>query len=208
MPRTPSARRAPQQSRSRERVHLILKAAKELIGKRGNDAVSMREIAARARVPIASVYDYFPDKNAIIRSLMVDYLAQIVGALSKILDGVAAPADLPGATDAMIDAFVTIFRRERELATIWSAVQANTTLRDLDVEDGKRIAGMLTARFRSVAPHADPDGIADACLYAVSTIATTARLAIYANPRDGARLLAEFKRLMRLRLQSLLHPTS
>jgi AcrR family transcriptional regulator len=189
-------------------VHVILNAARELIGKRGNDAVSMRVIAARARVPIASVYDYFPDKNAIIRSLMVDYLGQITEALSKILDRVLSPDDLPGATDAMIDAFVDIFRRERELPTIWSAVQANTTLRDLDVEDGKRIAGMLTARFRSVAPEADPDGIADACLYAVSTIATTARLAIYANPKDGARLLAEFKRLMRLRLQSLIHPTS
>jgi AcrR family transcriptional regulator len=204
MSATQPARRAPQQSRSRERVDLILQAARELIGLKGNDAVSMREIASRARVPIASVYDYFPDKNAIIRSLMVTYLARIVGSLAAILNDVTVAEDLPDATDRMVDAFVAIFREERELATIWSAVQANTTLRDLDFEDGRRIAELLILRFRSVAPEADPEGIRDACVYAVFTVATTARIAIYTSPRDGERLLLEFKRLMRLRLESLI----
>lgn len=204
MPKTTPARRAPQQSRSRRRVEGILAAARELIGQRGNDAVSMREIASRAGVPIASVYDYFPDKNAIIRSLMVEYLGGITASLGEILLQVETARELPGAVDRMVDTFVAIFRKERELATIWSAVQANTTLRDQDVEDGRRIAEMLIARFRSVAPRADPDGVYDACIYAVFTIATTARIAIYTSPRDGDRLITEFKRLMRLRIESLI----
>jgi AcrR family transcriptional regulator len=192
------------QARSRDRVEAILAAARELIGQKGNDAVSMREIAVRAAVPIASVYDYFPDKNGILRELMVGYLAKIQGRLASILLSVQLAADLFPAVDRMVDAMVDIFREERELPTIWGAVQANTTLRDLDVEDGRRITDFLVARFLYALPAADPESVRDACLYAVSTVSTTVRMAVYTNPRDGDRLIREFKALMRLRLASLM----
>lgn len=199
----PIPRRTPRQARSRGRVEAILRAARQLIGERGNDAVSMREIAIRASVPIASVYDYFPDKNGILRALMVQYLSDIQTRLAGILAPVDSLPDLYLAIDGMVDALVGIFRRERQLPTIWGAVQANTTLRRLDVEDGRRIADFLIGRFLHVMPDADPDGVRDACLYAVSTVSTTVRMAVYANPRDGERLIREFKTLMRLRLDSL-----
>jgi AcrR family transcriptional regulator len=164
----------------------------------------MREIATRAGVSIASVYDYYPDKNAIIRSLMVTYLAGISERLLEVLREVRTAADLPDAIDRMVDAFVAVFRTERELPTIWSAVQANTELRQLDIEDGRRIADLLIATFRRVAPDADPAGLASACRYAVFTIATTARIAIYTSPRDGDWLLPEFKHLIRLRIEELI----
>jgi len=198
------SRRTPRQARSRDRVEAILIAARELIGARGNDAVSMREIAARARVPIASVYDYFADKNAILRQLMLGYMAKIQMRLAAILVKAETPADLFCAIDAMVDAMVAIFREERELPTIWGAVQANTTLRNLDVEDGRGIAEFLIARFRDVVPDGDPEAIRDACIYAVSTVSTTVRMAVYTNPADGVRLIREFKTLMRLRLESVM----
>jgi AcrR family transcriptional regulator len=197
-------RRTPRQARSRTRVEAILTAARELIGKRGNDAVSMREIAAHARVPIASVYDYFSDKNGILRELMIGYMAKIQGRLASILVRVESVPELFLAIDEMVDALADIFREERELPTIWGAVQANTTLRQLDVEDGRRIADFLIDRFLKVMPRADPESIRDACTYAVSTISTTVRMAIYTNPKDGDRLIREFKTLMRLRLESLM----
>jgi AcrR family transcriptional regulator len=200
-------RRTPQQSRSRDRVDAILEAARLLIGKHGNDAVSMREIAAKAGVPIASVYDYFPDKNGILRELMVGYMAEIQGRLAKILAPVETVAELKSAIDAMVDAMVGIFREHRQLPTIWGAVQANTTLRELDVEDGRRIAEFLIAKFASVIPKSDPEAVRDACIYAVSTVSTTVRMAVYTNPRDGERLIREFKTLMRLRLESLMEST-
>jgi AcrR family transcriptional regulator len=197
-------RRTPRQTRSKDRVDAIVAAARQLIGERGNDAVSMREIAAHAGVSIASVYDYFPDKNGILRELMTGYMAKIQSRLAGILLSVETVAELFAAIDAMVDAFVAVFREERELPTIWGAVQANTTLRELDVEDGRRIADFLIARFLHVLPQADPEAVRDACLYAVSTVATTVRVALYTNPKDGERLIREFKKLMRLRLESLM----
>lgn len=204
MARSAQPRRTPQQERSRDRVQAILDAARQLIGERGNDAVSMREIALQAGVPIASVYDYFRDKNEILRALMVIYMSKIQNRIAGLLLNAKTVADLFVAIGAMVDALEAIFREERELPTIWGAVQANTKLRNLDIEDGHRIAEFLIARYIEIMPKADPEIIRDACIYAVSTVATTVRMAVYTNPGDGERLIREFKTLMRLRLQSVL----
>jgi AcrR family transcriptional regulator len=198
-------RKLPQQERSRERVATILDAARELIGTRGNDAVSMREIAARAGVPIASVYQYFSDKNAILRTLMIGYLDDVVTEVGSLLDAVTTPEELPDAIDRMVDIMVRLFREKRDFPTIWAAVQANTTLRELDAEDGRRIAEFLIARFLEIAPHADPMQVRAASLHAVHTIGTTVRVAVlYSSPEDAVLLLDEFKTIARMRVRSIL----
>ncbi len=56
-------RRIPKQERSRERIDEILKVAMDLIGQKGIDAVTMKEIASLSGGPIASVYQYFPTRR-------------------------------------------------------------------------------------------------------------------------------------------------
>jgi AcrR family transcriptional regulator len=198
------ARRIPQQERSRERVEAILRAARDLIGSRGNDAVSMREIAACAGIPIGSVYQYFKDKNAILRRLMEGYLGDLTAQLGAVLDEVEDVEQLPAALDAMVDVVVRLFREKKEFPTIWAAAQANTVLRELDAGDGRRIADYLVARLQALVPTADPDDIRGASLHAVHTIGTTVRVALlYSTPHDRDLLLHEFKTLLRLRLESI-----
>lgn len=72
----PIMRRVPRQSRSKERVSEILKVSADLIGEKGIDAVTMKEIGSRSGGPIASVYQYFPDKEAILASLYEQYVSE------------------------------------------------------------------------------------------------------------------------------------
>lgn len=68
MPSPP--RKRPTQQRSRERVDLILRAAGELLVGSGLESLSTNAIAARAGIPIGSLYQFFRDKDEIISELV------------------------------------------------------------------------------------------------------------------------------------------
>ena len=61
--------RKPLQRRSIARVESILATALNLFGQDGISEVSVKDIAAHAGITPSSIYQYFPDKRAIVRAL-------------------------------------------------------------------------------------------------------------------------------------------
>jgi AcrR family transcriptional regulator len=72
----PPRRREPVQDRSRKRVERILAAAVDLLEEGGIDAVTTRSIAIRADVPVATLYQFFPNRDAILREVLTGYIAR------------------------------------------------------------------------------------------------------------------------------------
>ena len=68
-PVTGAVRRVPSQQRSRLRVEAILDAAERLVLTEGVEALTTRAIATEAGVPVASLYQYFGDKEAVLLAL-------------------------------------------------------------------------------------------------------------------------------------------
>jgi AcrR family transcriptional regulator len=63
--------------RQRERrQRLILDAATELIGQKGFDDTSIEEIAERAEVGVATVYNYFGSKSELLGAMLVRYIEE------------------------------------------------------------------------------------------------------------------------------------
>lgn len=62
-------RKRPAQRRSRETVRAILDAAAQVLERHGYAAGTTNRIAARAGVSVGSVYEYFPNKDAIVVAL-------------------------------------------------------------------------------------------------------------------------------------------
>jgi AcrR family transcriptional regulator len=73
-PLPPTPRRRPQQQRSRQIVAAIQEASLKILRERGAASLTTNRIAEVAGVNIASVYRYFPNKEAIVAEI---YEAQI-----------------------------------------------------------------------------------------------------------------------------------
>jgi AcrR family transcriptional regulator len=71
-----AARRRPVQTRSKQTVERILDAAAHVFGERGY-AGTTNHVAERAGVSIGSLYQYFPDKDALLVALHDRHLEQI-----------------------------------------------------------------------------------------------------------------------------------
>lgn len=68
-------RRAPQRERGHARVERLLEAAADVIGEVGVEAASTNAIAARAGASVGSLYQYFPNKDALVQALAARYVA-------------------------------------------------------------------------------------------------------------------------------------
>src|SRR5258708_12490379 len=78
-------RREPVQKRSRERVEAILRAAEELLAEGGVEALSTRSLASYSGIPVATIYRYFQDRDAIIAAYLDHELASIDRAVEEAL---------------------------------------------------------------------------------------------------------------------------
>lgn len=70
-------RKAPEQDRSRATVEAIVEAAAHILVRHGYDAFTTNRVAERAGVSIGSLYQYFPNKDALLSELMRRHVAEI-----------------------------------------------------------------------------------------------------------------------------------
>ncbi|MFE7120929.1 TetR/AcrR family transcriptional regulator, partial [Streptomyces sp. NPDC057654] len=109
---TSPLRRAPIQRRSAERLDRILDACAELLDESGYDRLSTRAVAARAEVPIGSVYRFFSDKRAMAEALahrnLDVYAARVADRFAAAAPGLEG--DWRHAMDVVVDEYLAMKR--------------------------------------------------------------------------------------------------
>ncbi|MCB9643580.1 MAG: TetR/AcrR family transcriptional regulator [Myxococcales bacterium] len=88
-------RKAPVQERSRQMFQWILDAAIHLFEEKDFESATTNEIAERAGVSIGSLYQYFPNKEAILLQLLKQHSERVFGALEKVLGASSVRAQPP-----------------------------------------------------------------------------------------------------------------
>lgn len=132
-------RRVPTQERSRRRVADLLDGAAELVEEKGVEALSTRAIAERAGVPVASLYQYFADKEDVLLALldraMVETSERVEAAVAALpRHGIA---DMVAATTR---AYAEVFRERRALVQIWLRGRTNPAVSEYGRAHNQRIA--------------------------------------------------------------------
>jgi AcrR family transcriptional regulator len=83
-----SSRKQPKQTRSTELVAAILEAATQVLANEGAHRFTTARVAERAGVSVGSLYQYFPNKAAILFRLQSDEWQQTTQMLASILENV------------------------------------------------------------------------------------------------------------------------
>jgi AcrR family transcriptional regulator len=110
-------RKQPRQERSRQMVGRIVEAGRSVLVEDGYDAFSTNRVAARAGISPGSLYQYFPDKAAIL-DLVVDrywerVAAQVAASLADRIAGIG-----PTVVRDIADALLTALESDRALMRV------------------------------------------------------------------------------------------
>lgn len=135
-----SSRKQPRQTRSTELVAAILEAAVQVLAKEGAQRFTTARVAEKAGVSVGSIYQYFPNKAAILFRLQSDEWRQTSDLLRGILEDVGrSPLER---LRALVHAFI---RSECEEAQVRGALDDAAPLyRDAPEAQEARLSGTRT----------------------------------------------------------------
>lgn len=123
-------RRVPTQARSRERVERILDAAARILTEDGYGAFKTNLIAKRAGVSIGSLYQFFPNRFAVLNALADRYRERIAETLVANL-GIDAPErPWPEIVDGVIDLLAEQWRTDWSFHSVWLAIRSTPELNE------------------------------------------------------------------------------
>jgi AcrR family transcriptional regulator len=147
----PTSRRIPQQERAARRVAQLLEAAAAELVQVGYDATTMTAIAERAGASIGAVYQYFPNKEAVVLALRAQYGNEMEAHWSEV-DQFTAGMSIPQIADRLVDLMVAFVEEHPAYFAVLDAPIKYTR----DQQARQRLRLRLATVFRSRNPALSP----------------------------------------------------
>ncbi|TAD78850.1 MAG: TetR/AcrR family transcriptional regulator [Oscillatoriales cyanobacterium] len=197
-------RKKPKQARSQARVDRILDVAEQLFTTEGYNATTTNAIAAQAGVPIGSLYQFFPDKNAIIGALAERYNDQMYELFTALHTVETAQLPLPAYVDRVVDTFDHFFVEHPGYSALFMPLQGLPELEAVDAAGDERLIHTYSEFFCRYYPVAEPETYTRVAFVLVKAIGNLLWLALGQAPNFRQALVVETKRLMVCYLASYL----
>lgn len=158
-------RKLPRQARSQATVEAILDATARILVERGYAQASTNAVAQRAGVSVGSLYQYFPNKDALVRALHDRHVEQQLAIIGQELER-HAQSSLETAIAAIVEATVEAHRVDRDLHRAFEGVHHH---RDCDARSKDEMEDRLDRQLRALlAAHRDEVAVPDLRLAAFS----------------------------------------
>jgi len=101
-------RKQPRQARSRATIEAILQAAAHILGERGWQGLTTNAVAELAGVSIGSLYQYFPNKLALVEAVRQRHFDDVLAVLRAAAD---ARLPRPHRIEALVDGMIGVHSR-------------------------------------------------------------------------------------------------
>jgi len=154
---------APKQARSRESLGRLMKAAREILNEKGIENATVPRVAARAGLSPGSVYRRFPNKDALMRAVILETLETLdAAAASGLTPELAERLSLQAFAEAIVrHRLVSQRKNARMLRAMLQFILSHTNVgfkkktAELNARSLQRVADFLLLK-RSEIKHPDP----------------------------------------------------
>jgi AcrR family transcriptional regulator len=137
--------RQAKQQRSKATVDAIVQAAAQILSESGWSALNTNAVATRAGVSIGSLYEYFPDKQAILNVIVDEHLAAGEAKLAEGMRAMSGIKSMDEVVEAVVSGFVQLHQDDPRLHRVLSSEVP------LSFEQKRRVEGLRSQIVRGVA---------------------------------------------------------
>ena len=143
-------RKSPVQARSAASVDAILEATLQVLLEVGKERLTTTRVARRAGVSVGTLYQYFPNKSALLKGALKRHMDQVTEAVELVCRqqrGRSLQQMATGLVTTFLEAKMRDAKTSVALYTISSDVDGAKIVRELGIRSNQAIVGMLiTAR--------------------------------------------------------------
>lgn len=152
-------RRQPNQSRAKDTVKAVLSAAGEAIEHEGLERLTTKRIADAAGISVGTLYEYFPNKQAIIFALADNWMRQVFEVIDELHPSRGGARDMLSYLGTQIDQMVETYKRQPGLSALITMLTSAPTLRDAVRQHDERIAASVASALGFFVPGAPRDRV-------------------------------------------------
>ena len=154
-------RKSPVQARSTASVDAILKATVQVLLRVGKDRLTTTRVAERAGVSVGTLYQYFPNKRALLQAALKRHLeevAEVVELVCQEQEGKTLREMATSLVNAFLDAKMRDARTSAALYSVSSDVDGAKIVQLIGIRYNNAIVRMLTTASEPLAT--DPQLVA------------------------------------------------
>ncbi len=192
-----SPRRKPSQERSRDRVERILDATASLLSEMAVDKITTAAIAEKAGVPIGSVYQYFPNKLAVLAQLARRVMAEVDMKTASLIAEDFGVLPWDQAIDRAIDATMQGYSEQPGYAQLLLSIRPTPEFGAITDESNERVAALLALHpaLQALIPKERIELVSRSAIRAVNSLQDWA-LSVD-DPEQANEIIGEMKTLLK-----------